>query len=395
MERSENNGINPDQVTEATAPRPDPEILPVVEIPQADIANKPISERLAADDVRLAEVRAQFDITTPEMAALKMEKEGFACEAPSLEDQIADPDRNALITRVISTRAIGKDTSRVSLEDRETVTEHDALVSMQRMLTDVANNEAIRDEIREAAKEMSEKMSWVGEKEYTEAVTAIAESWKHQLRENPDLVIVPVVGMIARGSYSDETDPSRPQVKSDEWMLENILAKFSDKELEEFAKRITLDRTKIPEDIDKTDLKIVVMDDWTMTGFQLGGVSSRVMSSYPQFAESIEVQMIIAREDMLSESWEVSTDQGKVTVPVKAYFRAHSTDNPNLPTGSISGSHSSADAGFENIFPVFVEELNRVNGNNEAKMPQTTNIVRPYRGMELVQRQRLEAASVQ
>ena len=319
--------------------------------------------------------------------------------APRFADQARDTTRTNTTTYISDIEfSLGTSTSDDGYRQRrETMTEHEALQSLQLFLDDAiresdTDTSGLLTRTGEVARSLQEQLTFIGEKEYTEATAGIAAYWKECLKENPQLKIFTTAGMIH--SYGDE-------IKSDANLLDNILEHFSDDELEQYAGRILNDESMLTDDVENT--KIVLLDDWTISGSQLRQVTdsllTRQLHSYGRdFSGHIELQLVAAsegriRRGTLDKPSQSSPNKATSMIPVRAYWLAHtanlSQDGTNIADYSdthITGTHSSVDYDFEVAIGTMVNALNeasqRTRRGRTYQMPPLTNIVRPYRRAE-------------
>jgi hypothetical protein len=339
--------------------------------------------------------QAQEMIMSVEEAVEHLEKERFVQECPRFAEQILDKSRTNKVTYIASDRSTYSFSSDdVYREKREILSEHEALVGLNDFFVKaIGSFESHGDrDLADRARDMCENLSFIGEKEYKEAIIGIAEYWKKQLRENPHLKIVTVAGEIAKGKYSEDGEP---QQKSDEYMLENILEEFSEED-KELVNRVVTTLDALDDDEVK-DAKIVILDDWTISGSQLAGptgVCTQFIENYPQLKDQIEVQLIVSNGDRLENGLEIQITSDAVdppTVPVRAYFVAHharrTDDKRKRNNTHTTGFHSSVDYDFEQTIEHMVQTLNGyfeqdADPSEHIMMPSLTNIVRPYRKAE-------------
>lgn len=326
-----------------------------------------------------------------------MERYRYARVAPRLEDQISDDGReNGIIFINGANGALFSATSTYGEDRRETTSEHDALVGLRELLVLAESGGGmIPEEVRKDAEDILKNLTFIGDKEYKEAVECIAGLWKKQLHDNPDLYIFPVAGQIAKtGGYIDANDSLKPQVKSDDWLLENILANFTDEELAQFGDRLIMSEAEMPNDIKPENLKIVLLDDWTISGSQLSMVYNSMSRRIPRYRDCISIQLVAASKDRIENGLKCYDDDGStVHIPLTSYYMAHEASCADHSGTRITGSHSSVDYDFEEDMAKIVDALRTsVPGCEQTTMPASTNIVRPYRlgGVTLSQRRRLE-----
>lgn len=307
--------------------------------------------------------------------------------APNFSEQVHDDTRTAPIEYVYGTRiAHGTDTEDLS---STTLSEQESIAELQSFLVKMAQSnigqEFGGEGIAGQAKSMLENMTFIGKQEYDEATQGIAEKWGDYLRNNPNAQICAIVGQITPG-----------MVKSDAYLLDNILKNFSDEQLNEFSGRLVLDPSDLTAEPD--DIKIVMLDDWTISGSQLKQASRKIIGQYPQYKDQIEIQLIAATEQRIIDGlnvkpidWSFSGTDLETTVPVNAYFAAHAApkEYARYSQAHITGAHCAVDFDFNNAIAAMADEGN-------IDMPPATNIVRPYRknGVRLVQSDRLRGLPV-
>lgn len=327
--------------------------------------------------------------------AQKLEIDHFVKEAPRFSSQLQEDDRTNSIIHIngsvegLLTNAHDDDYS----DSRETVSEIDALRELNTFL------DLVQDELPDYANEarlMQENLTYIGEKEYKEASAAIAAYWKECLDSDPNLQILALVGEIAKKQQKRQNSSALAAdlpIKSDEYLLENILENFSDEELAGYAGRLLVDAANFTSH--PSDTRVVLLDDWTISGSQLFDAYSSFVEDNPDYASAVEVQLIASGEKNIIDGFLVDAGEGGDTIPLRAYYKAHHSDYGWRGSNHvhITGSHSAVDFDFEDEIQVMVEELNAK--GVAATMPATTNIVRPYRldGMtraNLVERGRLD-----
>ena len=250
-------------------------------------------------------------------------------------------------------------------EDRVIRTEHEALQQLLRYLD--GYKEKMLDETLLST--FVDELSYVGEKEYAEAVKGIATYWKWFLDQddNNQLYVDTVV------SNSDGS------TKSDTYMFDRILEHFSDDDMEKYWGRLLTKGVDIIQD-DPSKVKVVLLDDWTISGAQLRTGYTAFARRHPGLVSSIEVQLIAASAERVAmgiekASYRATSAQSKdISVPIvtRAYYVAHKADTATGTSGArITGSHSSVDFGF-------VNDLSAVKLDNDD-YPLLANIVRNYR----------------
>lgn len=351
-----------------------------------NLANKdvilPSGERVAdvvVDHlVALENQESEFSVS-PEAKRLDMER--FCRIAPRFKDQIDEGGRDNLIKYVAGrSGSLSFQSNKFDESHRSSLTEHESLVALHQFLDSVISaGEGVDRNTKRDASDIAENLTWIGEKEYKEAATVYAEMWKMKLRENPNLRIFPVVGQIATENIY-QISQNEAQVKSDEWLLENILANFSDEELQEFDDRLIFSEDDIPEGYPSAGLEIILLDDWTISGTQLSRVYKLLSDRMPQYKDCIEIQLIASSEGRIEQGLVTFDNNGtEKKIPLRAYFKAHRAWCAKTSGTRITGFHSSVDYDFETEIEKMVSDLSHAYKDPNIEMPPTTNVVRPYR----------------
>ena len=320
----------------------------------------------------------------PKEAVDRLRDQGFVKDADHIRDQITEERDNTIQYVPIKDALWGSDPS----EDApiEELTERESIEGLVGFLEEFiqaaeAAGESGGDVIK--AKDMLENITYVGEKEYAEAVQVFAEYWKSYLDEDPKRQLC-VLTDIDRFSNSS-------RVKSDKYFFNRILEQFTDDELDMYGDRIVTEPGDITAELE--DLKIVLLDDWTISGSQLRNVYRAISGSskYSRYVKQLEVNLIAASPDRVEnglEVFELWRDEDESTspdnIPVKAYIKAHKAKTAKRSDSIITGSHSSVDFDFEGtIEPMIREHI--FNTGTKAVMPPASNIVRPYRYSQLAE----------
>jgi hypothetical protein len=230
---------------------------------------------------------------------------------------------------------------------------------------------------------MLKNITFIGDKERSEAINGIAAYWKSYLRENPNREIC------ALAEISDAN-----KIKSDKFLLDGILSQFSEDEMKELGDRIVLDFDKISSEPE--DVKVVLLDDWIISGNQMTSAYRRTKrsSEFKKFADSIEVQLITSTKHRIQEGL-IINGYGAIpddVVPIRSYFMSHDAEKSTAYDSHRAyetGSHSSVDYDFEVSFiDPMLEELRKISSETGDTslpkfMPSLTAIIRPYRGRVL------------
>lgn len=301
--------------------------------------------------------------------------------APSLSEQLEDGDTrtNAVIYFEGQPPTSFMDIFQKIQEDGEAAvtSEHAALEGLRTFLEEHLMRTTDK-ELREKASGLSEELTFIGEKEYQEATTAIAVYWKHELRQNKDLQLCAIAGVSASPEYERNST-----IKSDSYLLDTILSHFSDEEMEEFRGRLQTN----PEYITATqpeDMKIVLLDDWIISGQQMQTARYNFLQEYPQYENSFEIQLVAARQEDINMGFSLPDKSGKVRqdAPIRAYYVARESLSAERAAGArITGVHSSVDYGFRHDLTKLALEASKDGASTDSAKtpPALANIKRPYR----------------
>lgn len=319
------------------------------------------------------------DEISPEEVYWRLESEGVVKVAPRLDEQLAGKaeDRSNVITCITGmNKSLGTDTSNDRYRRyRADLTESEVLRQLDTFLSGIIDLGDLDISLAADAWYMRENLTFIGEKEYKEAATGIAASWIASLEADNDLRIYAVAGEIAKLKKATYKN----QIKSDEYLLDNILANFTEEDWEKYGDRIIVDRDDIAK-MPKGNLRVVLLDDWTISGLQICRVYNSLSGQYPELKDSIEAQLIVASEERIKHGLATDWMYGSESIPVKAYFLAH--DSIEAEHGAhITGYHSAVDFDFEVTIKNMVGAARELLGadGKDIHMPPGTNIVRPYR----------------
>lgn len=312
----------------------------------------------------------------PNTEAPVAELNNYVAEAPDFADMINDTTR----VNVFQTRRYSINYPRDEPVDAE-LTEHQYLNTVNDFLNDaIRESEAIGTEDAEAQKEIAQSMidslTYIGEQELETAVTYFADSWKNYLKADPAHHLRVVTG--ARNVHSASKDGDyveEPKVKSDAYILDRIIGKFSDEELGEFTGRLKIGVDELTSDPDKT--QIVVLDDWSISGNQLAVTIMDIKSQIPpEYLDHLRISLVTATTNQLND--------GVYGIPINAYYRAK--DVPESDTAEIdnqvhiTGSHSQTDYGFS-VSMNAMERLSLKQGSGKLRLPP--HIPSVYRHLSL------------
>lgn len=159
--------------------------------------------------------------------------------------------------------------------------------------------------------------------------------------------------------------------KSSDYLFQRIMSNFSPAEQAAYAGRIIRDLNRLQRDPKLT--KIVLLDDWSISGTQLANGMGEVVVHprvSPAHQQNVEVHLVAASAQQLDSL----RPQGR-PVRTYAYFR---TDQSNTGEPFVTGTHSSVDFQFEQPIQEAVARRNQLHSERQVSMPPLTNIRRNY-----------------
>lgn len=318
------------------------------------------------DQLGILSYQQEMGTANSEAMLRLFQSQHFVCDAPRL-GQIAEDDlrANSFSYYPATTMTRRQRYSGGEVGDPVTMTESEGLGKLRAFLgeslTDIQKHGGNAD-LEDAINTIATKTSFIGEKELQEATHGIAELWKDYLRTGPRHQLVIPAGIIGTGEQMQ---------KSSDYLFQRIMSNFTVEEQRKYGAQITRDLNKLQKDPNLT--KIVLLDDWSISGTQLANgmgeiVTHRRVSSMHQ--QKIEVHMVAASPQQI-DSLRL---QGR---PVKtwAYFR---TDQSRAGEPFVTGVHSSVDFQFEHPIENVVSTRNEYQQTDEVTMPPLTNIQRNY-----------------
>jgi hypothetical protein len=323
--------------------------------------------------IRLTTQEAQ----DPQRLLEAVELQHFVRETPSFAEMAEDTSRTNEFTYKPYT----------GRQESVTMSEYQGLHELRTILADMIADDAY-DESVEDLKDIYNNLTFMGEKELTEASAGIATLWRSYLQENPKNMLC-VTTLYLGGDDTKRVSKSGPHV------LGRILNNFTDEELTAYKGRIIDTPDELPKiGADPDHTRIVLVDDSTMSGSQLSDMLRSInkpelapyfRTSKPdnfgvsEFFTGVEINLFVAQPELVERGydWRNGRLQDKLArVPVKSYYKARPTDdNPDYNTSHTTGIHSSVDFGFEeNIREAKAKVVGR-----HSPMPPLTQIERTYR----------------
>lgn len=338
-------------------------------------------------DKDIDQVTLAYEVLSSEIKHRNFEKRGYVTSAPTLSEAAADTSR----TNIISGRRFSYPGVR-EYDDALEVSEQQGLLEVQEFLSGIveeSEHDGAAQELRDKAKIILENLNYIGQKEFKEATSFIAESWKRYLSANPNAQLC-VIAETKNVYKVGEVRPKVEPIKSNQYVLDTVLGAFTDAELLEYGSRILTDPGDITAAIE--DVKIVLLDDWTLSGRQL---SDPVISKWELLQPYIETNKIEAQL-ITTTSDRIDTGLG-YGIPVRAYYMANYIKDPLFRSSKgamLTGSHSAGDYGFS--IDLSRMEVYSYRHGQKRNIPVLAGPVAPYRHIQksdLENVARLEAVS--
>lgn len=307
--------------------------------------------------------------------------------ALSLDQQASEVDRTRIFAYFPSC-SLEKITSADTCPDIATATEYEGLNDLYNFLWDYIDYEKAAENPERSlislASSLLENLTFIGEKEYQEAVLTIGESWKDYLRSNPGSRLVIWPGISPKQKWYAKTEH-----KSDAYMLDRVLSTFTNEEFAELSPRI---KTSIDSIEPHEECRIILIDDWIVSGQQMRDSLCALIDEgvAPEILEKIEVNTIVTTVELSQLGLNVSAPffWNSTYLPVYGYFLAHHSPETSSKEhdAHVTGIHSSVDFDFEYILKKLIDSRNYrriLEGQDMITLPRLANIVRDYRSAKL------------
>lgn len=283
----------------------------------------------------------------------RMEHDGVVKEAPKFSDLIKDDSRTNRFN--YTNRSRGSN-------GYKSMSEIAGLRELHGLLTNFLGLPEPRgwDKVRHArdtnrARSMLENLTFIGEKELQEASAGMAEYWKAYLDADPNRQICVLASTNQLGRYEGKN-------KSDEYIRDRVLQTFSYPDLAQYSGRIVGSLDDL--NAEPKDAKIVLIDDWVVSGSQLTDVYTMLYQDerFREYADAgaVEANLVVADRNRLSLGLPVNTSGAGNWLKVKSYFLAHHSDYVSKEGQSnLASSHSTPDGDFRNTLQGIVKRYGR------------------------------------
>jgi hypothetical protein len=310
-------------------------------------------------------------------AVNRLETYGVAKIAPRFSEVVNDETRTKTFA-FTRKRFNGKPPG-----EEEKLTEIDGLKELQAFLQAAASFEGDNRNLltqREAddldqAQSILDNLTFIGDKEYKEGVQALGAYWKQHLNTNPNATLCIISDVAKLERYIGKNAR-----KSDEHLRDSILETFSDGELEQYTGRIVSKISDIDPNTPPENVKIILLDDWTVSGRQIRNVYEMIRRQHgvEKYLKRLEINLLVASEGRINDGLSMdSTDDVAPCIPVKAYWRSHFAAKSTKDHKShVTGLHSSVNYDYQNPLEVIFKRFMRP--NPETPVPALTSVIRSY-----------------
>lgn len=334
----------------------------------------PISQNLPARHEAGLPVAPASEMLSVAEVADRLERYGVVKQAPRFVDQAVDDQRVTPFRYAAPfERSYKRGTMCPKIEGE--ATEAAGLNQIHRLLTNFtrrARDGDRSDELAEQAKDMLENITFMGEKEYTEAARGIGLLWKSYLDGDPHRKICLITEI-------NQLDRYKGTRKSDDYLKQRVLETFTDDELSQYSGRI-VDRL---EDMDATpeNGRVILVDDWALSGKQMRE-EYQILMKNPKFrqfynAGSVEANLMVASGDRIKNGLRIQPrNPAGGSLKVRAYYRSHIAKTAHQAHSSyITGLHSPVNYGFAEI----CRKVAKKSRGSEKVPPMLTRVYPSYR----------------
>lgn len=219
------------------------------------------------------------------------------------------------------------------------------------------------DTLLNVAQSLRDNMVFVGVPELVQATHTIAQVWRRYLQSDPKNILCVLTEVGNLHKYEGKK-------KSDEYLRDTALAAMTRKGLEEVGDRIFLSIEELEArhpDAKEQNIRVVLFDDWMLSGRQMKSVYEGLISKSPFFRElsaagRVEINLIAANKTQLRNGLKVS-GASSGHIPVKAVYEVNDVDkhNAGLSGLHITGIHSTTNYDCGDQIKRMREELGEVN----------------------------------
>lgn len=360
-----------------------------------DIATKALSSTVEVEPaVKLDLPEAVQPLSDIEVAS-RFETQGVVKSAPRLADQLADDARQGRFNFLKPSDSY-KPTKRNHLKNvldpvkpEGAETEQDGLRELQGFLTQYLDRRSTKvgrsplmtskkTELADKARDMLDNLTFLGEKEYSEAAKGIGLLWKQYLDEEPGRKLCVLTEANRLNRYSGTR-------KSDDYVREQVLQTFTDEELAKYSGRLVGNLDDLG-DFDPAHTRVVMLDDWAISGRQMREGYERLMkrADFRSLASAgnAEINVLAASEDRIMNGLRIMpNDPNGGSIKVRAYYRSHVAPTAHAAHSSyITGLHSPVNFGFMEV----CRDIAKDSRGFYHKPPKLARIYPDYRDTQTV-----------
>lgn len=212
-------------------------------------------------------------------------------------------------------------------------------------------------DLQELARYTRENISFISTKALNSAASGLAGLWQNFLdQDKRHRIVVPTRVLDAENR------------KSGDYLYEKITGHLESAGGEQYTSRLSTTMADIRRFSREAFTKIVLLDDYSISGTQLTAMYSRI-SSHRGFSRAhTEAHLVAASNEQLNNHRIAGQ-----SLPVYGYYAVRECGYRDGPL--ITGAHSAADFGF-------VDTIERIAGAldpaKERPLPALANIVKPY-----------------
>jgi hypothetical protein len=299
----------------------------------------------------------------PEVITSKFEVEGFVYKSPCFANQCLDTSRTDNFAFNLSGEKPGNSPAQTT----EFMSEIDGLRDLQYFLQAILRNPELPLDPKnpvythQVARSLLNSLTFIGSPELSNAVNVIGSSWLHFLENHTEKHLFVVAGISNSSKYPDQT-------KSDKYILTQIEQGYKLTQRREIGERFHTNLKGL-EQFSPDDVKIVVLDDWSLSGQQIGRVISDFMgnTAYRKYLGAIDLNFVVASGDKIRHGTRVQFQdsmgfQRNVILPTKAVYKANQAEISVPESGNvhITGLHSSANLGFTSLIDSMYRQIRSV-----------------------------------
>ena len=236
------------------------------------------------------------------------------------------------------------------------------------------------EEVRRLAQSYAEDLRFLSTKDFESACTGLARSQAEFLQENPQRSVLFFV-------HPNNLEKSQGFVAG---RIQQEMDKDFAGRSEVVSPRDFGGLARILEGKDPADVKLVLADDWTVSGNHLRNDTARLVQRLrheglsEEWVKRIEINLLVARKDQIDDGFKQVSETEETLemeepIPVKAYFETPSINGVFSDDPVPTGSHSSVDYGFEMVMGRLQQYISQHDRMKHIRLPYLASIKRSYR----------------